>query len=109
MNKEYVTYKNGVYCVAESRVSLDSIVYGFQQGESPETIAKNFPTLTLEQVYGAVAFYLSHQSEIDDYIKQGEVEYEAARQKEREADPEFYEKMKQKLSQAREQEQTTLR
>ena len=98
MNKEYVTYQNGVYRVAESRVSLDSVVYGFRQGESPETIAKNFPTLTLEQVYGAVAFYLSHQSEIDDYIRQGEVEYEEARRKGREADPEFYEKMKQKLS-----------
>lgn len=48
----------GAYRVAGSRVSLDSIVYCFREGLSPESIAESFPTLTLEQVYGAIAFYL---------------------------------------------------
>jgi len=55
-------------------VSLDSIVYAFREGESPETIQQNFPSLTLEQVYGAIAFYLGRQAKIDVNIRQGEEE-----------------------------------
>jgi len=105
MSKEYVEQIDGAYRVAGSRVSLDSIVYSFWNGESPETIAQSFPTLTLEQVYGAIAFYLSHQAEIDDYIRQGEAEYEAMRQAAREADPMFY----QKMADARRRMRTTTR
>jgi uncharacterized protein (DUF433 family) len=94
MYKEYVEMvEGGAYRVAGSRVSLDSVVYSFWNGESPETITQSFPTLTLEQVYGAIAFYLANQELIDEYIKQGEVDYEAKRKAAREADPMFYEKM----------------
>ena len=66
--------------VSETRVSLDSIVYEFRRAVSPEAIVANFPTLTLEQVYGAIAFYLSKQSEIDEYLRKSEEAYETARQ-----------------------------
>jgi uncharacterized protein (DUF433 family) len=59
---------------SRARVSLDSIVYAFRGGESPETIQQNFPSLTLEQVYGAIAFYLGRQAEIDANIRRGEEE-----------------------------------
>jgi uncharacterized protein (DUF433 family) len=72
MRWEYVEEREGGYYVAGKRVSLDSIVYAFREGESPETIQQNFPSLTLEQVYGAIAFYLGHQPEIDANIRQGE-------------------------------------
>ncbi len=93
MNQEYVTYAKGAYRVAGSRVSLDSIIYGFWQGESPETIAQSFPTLTLEQVYGAIAFYLARQAELDEYVKAGEAEFARMREAARDADPMFYQKM----------------
>jgi uncharacterized protein (DUF433 family) len=70
--KEYVANVEGVYRVAGRRVSLDSIVYGFREGLSPETIAENFPALTLEQVYGAIAFYLANQPAVDQYLREGE-------------------------------------
>jgi uncharacterized protein (DUF433 family) len=53
----------------ESRVSLDSIVYCFWGGDSPETIAQSFPVLTLEQVFGAIAYYLDHPDEIDECLR----------------------------------------
>ena len=62
----------GAYRVAGSRVSLDSIVCCFHEGLSPESIAENFPALTLEQVYGAIAFYLANQPMVDDYLREGE-------------------------------------
>ncbi|MHC5595043.1 MAG: DUF433 domain-containing protein [Nostoc sp.] len=51
--KLYVEYRNDAYWVIDSRISLDSVVYAFQSGQSPETIVQSFPLLTLEQVYGA--------------------------------------------------------
>ena len=75
MYQEYVeVVEGGAYRVAGSRVSLDSVVYSFWNGESPETIAQSFPTLTLEQVYGAIAFYLAHEQEVDSNIREGEEE-----------------------------------
>jgi uncharacterized protein (DUF433 family) len=74
MPPEYVERRNGGYYVKGTRVSLDSIVYAFQDGESPETIRQNFPSLMLEQVYGAIAFYLGHQADVDANIREGEEE-----------------------------------
>lgn len=93
MSKDYVEQVGEAYRVAGSRVSLDSIVYSFWNGDSPESIVQSFPVLTLEQVYGAIAYYLDHQDEIDQYIKQGEADYEAKREAARKADPMFYQKM----------------
>jgi len=72
MAKDYVDNVEGAFRVAGSRVSLDSIVYCFREGLSPESIAENFPVLTLEQVYGAIAFYLANQQMVDDYLHEGE-------------------------------------
>ncbi len=76
MSKEYVTKVDKAYRIAGTRVSLDSVVYSWLQGDSPETIADNLPALALEQVYGAITFYLANQAEIDEYLRQGEAEYE---------------------------------
>ena len=79
MAAEYIERRDDHYFVRGSRVSLDSVVYGFRDGESPETIRDNFPTLSLERIYGAIAFYLGHQAEIDAYLKAKIAAYEDAR------------------------------
>ena len=90
--KDYIEQHDGGYWVAGTRVSLDSIVYSFREGQSPETIAQSFPVLRLEQIYGAITYYLAHQPEIEDYLEKARQDYEAAREAEREADPAFYER-----------------
>ena len=73
MAKEYIEDRDGNYYVAGTRISLDSIVAAFQRGESPETIRQNFELLRLEEIYGAIAFYLANQAGIDAYLlRQGE-------------------------------------
>jgi len=93
MNSDYVERRDDAYAVTGSRVSLDSIVYAFLSGESAESIAQAFPVLTLEQVYGAITFYLAHRHEIDRYLVQRRHEFEAARQIARDSDPMFYQKL----------------
>jgi len=68
MAKDYIEQREGAFYVAGSRVSLDSLVYLFQEGASPETIREEFNSLTLEQVYGAIAFYLANEAAIDIYL-----------------------------------------
>src|SRR2546422_916922 len=89
----YVERHDGGYRVAGSRVSLDSIVYAFWNGQTAESIAQSFPTLSLEQVYGALAFYLAHREEIDESLAQRRAEFDAARTAARKADPMFYQKL----------------
>lgn len=93
MSKEYVEQQDGAYRVAGTRVSLDSVVYAFRRGASPESIQRSFPSLTLEQIYGAITFYLAHQEEIDQYLLDGEAAHEKLVAASRAAHPEVYEKL----------------
>jgi uncharacterized protein (DUF433 family) len=68
MVKEYIEQRDGNYYVSGTRVSLDSLVHAFRRGESPETICQNFELLHLEEVYGAIAYYLANQADIDAYL-----------------------------------------
>jgi uncharacterized protein (DUF433 family) len=56
MVSEYVEQREGVFYVGATRISLDSIVYAFREGCSPESIREDFEGLTLAQVYGAISF-----------------------------------------------------
>ena len=89
MVSDYVDNCGGLYRVAGTRVSLDSIVYVFRSGQSAESIAQSFPVLTLEQVYGSIAFYLRHREEVDRYLEAQERAYDAVRSGARAADPMF--------------------
>ncbi len=93
MNPVYVEQRENGYWVAGTRVSLDSIVYAFLAGQTAESIAQSFPVLSLEQVYGSIAFYLANRSEIDTYLTKAEATFEALRQAARDADPAFYQKL----------------
>jgi uncharacterized protein (DUF433 family) len=73
--KQYIEQRDQGYWVEGTRISLDSVIYCFLNGETPESIAQNFPLLSLEQVYGAITFYLANQELVDAYLKQGEAEY----------------------------------
>jgi uncharacterized protein (DUF433 family) len=93
MAKEYVEQRDGAYYVLGSRVSLDSVVYAFLRGESPDGIADSFPALNLEQVFGAVAFYLANRENIDAYLLDGRAEFARMRGEARRKHPALYAKL----------------
>jgi uncharacterized protein (DUF433 family) len=101
MDNNYVNVDGDSYRIAGSRVSLDSIVYDYLSGLSPESIADNFNTLSLEQVYGAITYYLSHRKEVDQHLMQNRAKFDALRKQARESHPLLYrklEKMQEALS-----------
>ena len=82
MKKQYVEKRaDGGYWVADTRVSLDSLVYAFNRGESPEHIRSAFSVLTLEEVYGSLTFYLANHELIDKYLAESEIVFEAQAKK----------------------------
>ena len=93
MNKAYVEWRDGGYWIANSRVSLDTVVYAFLDGQSPESITQSLPVLTLEQVYGAIAFFLAHRDEIETYLEKAKADFETKRKASQESDPMFYQKL----------------
>jgi uncharacterized protein (DUF433 family) len=93
MHRGYVEQRNGGYYVAGTRISLDSVVYAFNEGQSPEAIQEDFPLLKRSQIYGAIAFYLDHQAEIDKYLEETEREYEGRAIPLKQANPALWEKI----------------
>ena len=89
----YVEQREGGYYIVGSRVSLDSVAYAFLRGESPEGIVESFPALSLEQVFGAVAFYLANRERIDAYLRDGRVEFAEMRDEARRKHPALYSKL----------------
>jgi len=79
---DYIERRDGGYWVQGTRVSLDSIVYRFLEGLSPESILSDcFPVLTLEQVYGAITYYLHNRADVDQYLQESDREYESFRER----------------------------
>jgi uncharacterized protein (DUF433 family) len=66
MPLQYVEKVADAYRLVGSRISLESIVYAYWNGQTVESIGQSFPGLTLEQIHGALAFYLAHRSEVDE-------------------------------------------
>ena len=75
---------HGVIRIGDSRVSLDSIVYAYQNGDTAEQIAEDFPTVALADIHTVIGFYLRHQGEVAGYLKEQEVRADEVR---REIDP----------------------
>jgi hypothetical protein len=48
---------------------LDSVIAAFHQGHSAETVVQEYPALSLEEVYGAFAYYLANKHEVDQYLR----------------------------------------
>jgi uncharacterized protein (DUF433 family) len=98
---EYVVRTEaGGWRVSNSRVSLDSVVHAYREGQSPEAIAGSFPSLSLEQVHGAIAFYLRNEREIDEYLAAQDERWEQLRQQSEVANADLLERLRARRSRA---------
>src|SRR4051794_1004952 len=93
MNKSHVEQRDGGYSLTGTRISLDSVVYAFLRGESADGIVESFPSLTLEQVFGALAFYLANREIIDQSLRDGAIEFQRLRAESRQKNPALYAKL----------------
>lgn len=69
--ENYIEQRNGGYYIRGTKILLDLIVSRFHEGLAPETIQSEcFQSLTLEQIYGSITFYLHNRQKIDQYLQQ---------------------------------------
>jgi uncharacterized protein (DUF433 family) len=73
------TDQAGVLRVTGTRVSLDSVIYAFDEGATPEEIAQAFPTLDLAAIYSVIGYYLQNRAEIEQYLEQRKVQREESK------------------------------
>lgn len=83
--------EDGTIRIADSRVSLDSVVYHYKLGASAEQIAQKFPALDLADVYAAITYYLNHEEAIEEYLRQQEAKGDEV-QKQIESNPQYQKK-----------------
>ncbi len=52
-----------------TRIGIESILYEYiHRGQSPEAIAERFHTVSLEQVYATILYYLRDRERLDAYL-----------------------------------------
>lgn len=83
--------EDGVIRIADSRVSLDSVVHHYKLGASAEQIAQKFPALELADVYAALTYYLNHEETVEEYLREQEAKGDEI-QKRIESDPQYQKK-----------------
>lgn len=101
MSDKYVQARDGNLYVGKSRVTAVTILINWQAGQTPEEIHEGFPSVPLADIYGTIAYYLEHQNEMDQYLRDTEELWRAQRAVSEAAHPEFYAKMRQRLAEAR--------
>jgi uncharacterized protein (DUF433 family) len=79
---------DGVMRVANTRITLDSIILAFLDGATAEEIAAQYPSLALADIYAVITYYLHRRQEVDAYLqKRDAVAANAKRENEDRFDP----------------------
>ena len=65
--------------IAQSRVTLDSLLASYHAGSTPEEIAVQYSVLSLSDIYATIAYYLAHPQQIDSYLEQRQQEAQERR------------------------------
>ena len=69
-------------------------MYEYGDGSAVETIQQNFPTLSPEQIHGAIAFYLGHLQEVEAYLRELEQKWDELEGAAKPASPELQHRIK---------------
>lgn len=65
--------------IGGTRVTLETLLHSFLEGATAEEIVQRYPTLDLADVYATIGYYLHNREEIDNYLRQAEVETQQLR------------------------------
>ena len=88
--------------VKGTRVGIETVLDDYLGGASPEEIAARYRTLTLEQVYATITYYLHKQEEIDKYLERWRAYTDAAWQEQQHNPPEFVRELRERIQRKRE-------
>jgi uncharacterized protein (DUF433 family) len=70
---------DGVIQVANTRVTLDTVVAAHCDGATADEIARQYPSLELADVYAIIGYYLRHRAEVENYLTERQIQSDAVR------------------------------
>jgi uncharacterized protein (DUF433 family) len=70
---------HGVIRLSGHRITLQDVLFFYNEGYSPEMLAGEFPTLPLSLIHKVIAFYLEHEQPCDEYAAEERRASEALR------------------------------
>src|SRR5262245_39819315 len=77
------------------RVGIESVLYEYlYRSQTPDEIARRFDTLTLEQVYATILYYLHNQVAVREYLTRWIEFGRQAREDQNQRCPDFVEKIR---------------
>ena len=77
------------------RIGIESILYEYiHRGKTAEEIAERFPTLTLEQVYATILYYLHNKAAVSTYLADWLEDARQARERQKSRSSPFLERMR---------------
>lgn len=50
------------------RIGIDNVLEYYLEGYTPEEISANLPTLSVEEIYATITYYLHNRPQIDAYL-----------------------------------------
>jgi uncharacterized protein (DUF433 family) len=68
---------DGVIRVAQTRVTLDTVVQAFADGATAEEIVGQYPSLNLADVYAVISYILRHRADVDSYLEKRQKQADA--------------------------------
>jgi uncharacterized protein (DUF433 family) len=75
------TDEHGAVRVGGTRVLLDLIIANHLQGDSPEQIHEDFPSVKLLDIYAVITYYLGNTEEVNEYLRRRDEEAQEIRRK----------------------------
>lgn len=72
MAHDYIERRENGFYIAGSRIPLTVVVHEYLNGAPAESIRHSFPTLSLEQIHGALAFYHANEAALRQELHEEE-------------------------------------
>lgn len=85
--------------VKGTRIGIETVLWDYKAGASPEEIVLRYPTLSLEQVHATIAYYLHRREAVEDYLRRAAEE--GSRSAPGEADENFLSDLRRRLEEQR--------
>jgi len=85
-----------------TRIGIETILQDYELGAMPEEILIRYPTLSLQQVYAAITYYLANRQVVDAYLEKVRRQQEDAWQEQQRHPSEFVRSLRERLEHKRE-------
>ena len=87
--------------IAGTRVGIETVLRDYQEGASPEEIVLRYPTLSLEQVYATITYYMANREKVEAYLERVRQQQDEAWQEQQRKPNEFVRALRERLERHR--------